>query len=143
VSGRLAAFLALLAVLAAIAATSAQGTLFHYTFFESPSRNLGCVILDGTARCDIIVRSWTPPARPSACPHIVDFGQGLEVARGGPARFVCAGDTSLDPHAPILAYGQRTARRSLECTSRITGMTCRSSRSGHGFFISRQGYRLF
>ena len=97
----------------------------------------------GTARCDILQRSWKPPARPASCPTIVDYGQGAIVARTGRARLVCAGDTSMDPHAPILPYGRTIVRGVLSCSSATTGMTCRSSRTGHGFFISRQGFRLF
>jgi hypothetical protein len=130
-------------LLAAAASASAAGPVHHYTFFESPSRNIGCVILDATARCDIVTRSWSPPPRPRSCPKEVDFGQGLTVSVGGAARLVCAGDTALDPRAPILAYGQVDASGSLRCTSAITGMTCRSTRSGHGFFVARQRYTLF
>jgi len=133
---------ALATTIVAMAAT-AQAGASPSPFFESPSRNIGCVILDGTARCDILVRSWKPPARPATCPNIVDFGQGLTVSRTGAARFVCAGDTSLDPHAPILAYGRTVSRGGLSCSSASTGMSCRSTRTGHGFLISRQGYRLF
>jgi hypothetical protein len=130
---------ATLAVLVAVPALAAAPS----PFFASPSRNIGCVILGGTARCDIRQRSWHPPARPSSCPQVVDFGQGLEVARSGRARVVCAGDTSIDPRAPILAYGRSIARDGLVCASAPTGITCRSTRTGHGFFISRQRYRLF
>jgi hypothetical protein len=65
------------------------------------------------------------------------------VSRTGPARFVCAGDTSMDAQAPILAYGHAVTRGGLSCSSATSGMTCRSTRTGHGFFVSRQGYRLF
>ena len=130
------------AAIFAIGAT-AQALASASPFFKSPSSNIGCVILDGTARCDILVRSWAPPARPAACPNVVDFGQGLMVSRTGPARFVCAGDTSMDPHAPVLPYGRTVTRGGLSCSSATSGMTCRSTRTGHGFFISRQGYRLF
>jgi hypothetical protein len=140
-AARAAARLAAAAIAAAIAVPSLAAA--SSPFFESPSRNIGCVIVGGTARCDILHRSWQPPKRPPSCPHIVDFGQGLEVARAGAARFVCAGDTSMDPQAPILRYGHTITRGGLACASAITGMTCRSARSGHGFFISRGGYRLF
>jgi len=125
------------------AGQSDAASIHHYTFFESPSRNIGCVIIDASARCDIIKRSWSPPPRPSICPTIVDYGQGLVVQAAGRAHLVCAGDTSLDPKAPILAYGEQDARGALRCSSAFTGMTCRSTRSGHGFFISRQRYSLF
>jgi hypothetical protein len=127
-----------------IGATAGQAApVQHHTFYESPSRNIGCVILDGVARCDIIGRSWLPPPRPASCPHEVDFGQGLTVSRNGPAALVCAGDTALDPGAPILQYGRVDAGGGLRCLSSPAGMTCRSTRSGHGFFISRQRYSLF
>ncbi len=121
----------------------AAGAALHHTFFESPSRNIGCVILDGTARCDILERSWTPPQRPASCPSEVDYGQGLTVPRIGPAALVCAGDTAMDRGAPTLPYGSVDAVGVLRCTSELSGMTCRSARSGHGFFISRQRYSLF
>ena len=142
--GLLTTMLAALAAASALAAGAASGaSAHHYTFFESPTRNLGCVILDRTARCDIVQRSWSPPRRPKSCPKEVDFGQGLTVSASGPARLVCAGDTALDPTAPILAYGQVDASGALVCSSAIAGMSCRSIRSGHGFFISRERYRLF
>lgn len=133
------------AVTAASAALALTGQAFASTspFFESPSRNIGCVIIEGTARCDILTRSWKPPARPAKCPHVVNFGQGLIVSRSGPSRFVCAGDTSMNPQAPILAYGHTITRGGFSCSSATSGVTCRSTATGHGFFISRQGYRLF
>lgn len=143
---RRALALVLVAAASALASTApgaAASTQHHSSFFESPSRNIGCTLLDGLARCDILQRSWSPPPRPSSCPHIVDFGQGLVVATTGAARFVCAGDTAADPQAPILAYGQVDVVGPLRCASAVTGVTCRSTRTGHGFFISRQGYRLF
>jgi len=146
---RVGATLALIAV-ASVACAAAAGsgsaaasTPHHYTQFESPSRNIGCTLLGGLARCDILARSWSPPQRPASCPHIVDFGQGLMVATRGAARFVCAGDTAADPRAPILPYGQIDIVGALQCSSAFAGMTCRSSRTGHGFFISRQRYSIF
>jgi hypothetical protein len=129
--------------LAGAAIASAATPAHHFSFFESPSRNIGCAILDGQARCDISNRSWRPPARPASCPNVVDFGQGLEVTARGPARFVCAGDTAMNPQAPILPYGQATVTGQLRCASATTGVRCRSTRTGHGFFISRQRYSLF
>jgi len=138
-----AAAAAAAAALAGGACAAGAAAVAHHTFFESPSRNIGCVILQGTARCDIIKRTWSPPARPARCPNEVDFGQGLTVSGTGAARFVCAGDTALDPSAPLLAYGAVDAVGAMRCSSARAGMTCRSLRTGHGFFISRQSYRLF
>lgn len=110
--------------------------------FSSPSGNIGCLIIDGSARCDIRNRHWSPPAHPSSCPPVVDYGQGLIVDTTGNARFVCAGDTALNPSAPPLQYGVNTQVGGLTCASRTDGMTCTNS-DGHGFTIAIQGYRIF
>ncbi len=115
----------------------------HLSTFRSPSGNIGCVLLDGTARCDISKRDWAPPPRPSSCPKEVDFGQGLEVEGSGAGRFVCAGDTALNPSATPLAYGSASRFGDFTCISRTTGMTCTEPATGHGFFISIQSYRTF
>jgi hypothetical protein len=121
----------------------AAGVTVHLTTFRTPSSNIGCVLLGGIARCDIRQRSWSPPPRPAACTTIVDFGQGLALGRSGAARFVCAGDTALDPRAAVLAYGNTSRVGPYSCTSRVSGMTCRNLASGHGYFISRQRYAIF
>ena len=64
-------------------AAVANEPVAHLGSFRSPSGNIGCVLVGGTARCDIERRSWRPPPRPAACPDIVDFGQGLEISRHG------------------------------------------------------------
>jgi hypothetical protein len=38
---------------------------------------------------------------------------------------------------PVLRYGRSRAGYGFRCTSRVSGMTCRSVFSGRGFFISR------
>ena len=115
----------------------------HLTNFRSPTGNIGCVILDGTARCDIAKRLWKPPTRPAACPREVDFGQGVEVDSSGEGHLVCAGDAALDPTATPLAYGDGSVEGSFTCVSAITGMTCINRADRHGFFISRESYRIF
>jgi hypothetical protein len=111
--------------------------------FQTPTGNIGCVIAAGSARCDILRRSWSPPPRPSTCPQIVNFGQGLTVGAAAPAGFVCAGDTVRDPASGKLAYGTASQVGTLVCVSRRTGMTCSNRQTGHGFLISLQRYRLF
>jgi len=115
----------------------------HLATFQSPSGNIGCVIIAGTARCDLKQRSWSPPPRPKSCPDIVDFGQGLIVLASGPGRLVCAGDTALDPSAQTLAYNTDTVVGGFRCESRTTGMLCTNTGDGHGFFIARETYRTF
>jgi hypothetical protein len=111
--------------------------------FRSPSGNIGCVLLGGTARCDIERRSWQPPPRPKSCPEGVDFGQGLQIGGSGSTRFVCAGDTARDPEETVLPYGSSTRSGGFTCQSARSGITCKRSSDGHGFFISIQSYRIF
>jgi hypothetical protein len=116
--------------------------IVHLETFRSPSGNIGCVMFDGGARCDIRKRDWSPPVRPANCSKEVDFGQGLQVSSHGEASFVCAGDTALDPTASALAYGTASRIGASECISRTGGVTC-VNQAGHGFFISIQSYRIF
>jgi hypothetical protein len=122
---------------------AAPTRILHLEAFQSPTGNIGCMLVGGIARCDIVHRTWVLPPRPASCPQIVDFGQGLEVGAGGTGRFVCAGDTARDPTSAKLAYGTGAQVGDFVCVSRSTGMTCTNRVSGHGFTLSVQQYRLF
>jgi hypothetical protein len=124
-------------------ATQPPAVTVHLSTFRSPSANIGCIIISGGARCDIAKRSWSPPPRPAFCSTVVDFGQGLAVNPSGSGRFVCAGDTALNPQATPLPYGTRSQIGSIACTSSTDGITCTNTNTGHGFFIAVQGYRVF
>jgi hypothetical protein len=67
---------------------------------------------------------------------------GASMSVNGPAGPTCAGDTVYDRRAPILAYGRTWTLARLSCVSRATGLTCRN-RDGHGFFLSRERWRIF
>jgi hypothetical protein len=116
--------------------------IVHLQTFRSPSGNIGCAMFEGGARCDIKKREWSPPPHPPSCSEEVDFGQGLNVAHDGKASFVCAGDTTLDPSAKVLGYGEASELGGTICMSRSAGITC-ANHSGHGFFISIQSYKIF
>jgi hypothetical protein len=124
-------------------ARARAASVVHVSMFKSPSGNIGCIIILGTARCDIKHRDWRLPRRPKSCTMDVDFGQGLVVGRHGKAQIVCAGDTTFDPSEKPLPYGTDSVSGGFRCQSRITGMTCRNTRTRHGFFLSIQSYRLF
>jgi hypothetical protein len=109
--------------------------------FQSPTGNIACLMTAKSARCDIAERDWNPPPHPSSCPDEVDFGQGIQLPASGPAQFVCAGDTALNPQAPKLDYGSSSQVGSITCTSAESGMSCQNA-SGGTFTISRQGYDL-
>ncbi len=108
--------------------------------FISPTGNVGCILDTDYARCDIVDREWNPPPRPADCEF--DYGQGIGIAPGEKAAFVCAGDTALGGEK-ALAYGQSITRGQLRCDSSENGISCRDAGTGHGFSIARQVYQLF
>lgn len=108
--------------------------------FISPSGNVGCILGSDYARCDIVDRDWNPPPRPTDCEF--DYGQGIGIAPGEPAAFVCAGDTTLGG-THVLTYGTTLTRGRLSCDSSEGGIACRDARTGHGFSIAREVYQLF
>ncbi len=110
------------------------------TGFVSPTGNVSCMIDADWARCDIIDRDWSVPPRPADCEF--DYGQGISLAPGEQAQFVCAGDTAFGPDE-VLPYGESITAGVLRCESADSGITCRDIEAGHGFSISRQAYRLF
>jgi hypothetical protein len=116
--------------------------VLHLEHFRTPSGNIGCVMFEGGARCDIRKRDWAPLPRPASCSKVVDYGQGLQVGHGGQASFVCAGDTALEPGLASLTYGTASRVGGSECISRSDGVTC-VNQAGHGFFLSVQSYQVF
>ena len=111
-------------------------------YFQTPSKNIGCYVSGKAARCDIRERDWKPTPEPKSCKKIgLDYGQGIVVAKNH-AEFVCAGDTSLGGPA-TLAYGRASQRGVFRCESEEDGITCTNVENGHGFFLSRQSFRIF
>jgi hypothetical protein len=109
--------------------------------FRTPTGNIGCQLGGSYARCDIRDHSWTAPPKPADCD--LDWGGGLSVSRSSQGGVVCAGDTALDPSAPVLQYGDSSTIGSIQCVSRESGITCTKQATGHGFTLSRERYELF
>ena len=108
--------------------------------FTSPSGNVGCMLQSTYVRCDISERDWSPPPRPADCEF--DYGQGISLSAGEEAAFVCAGDTALGGGKP-LDYGQSVSAGVMLCDSAESGITCRDTKTGYGFAIAREAYRVF
>src|SRR5436305_12322201 len=129
---------ALLAVLgaAALSGLASAESRSGIAFFRTPSGNIGCVYAPAEAgrqaslRCDIRSGLRPKPARPKRCD--LDYGDSYELPKTGRAIVVCHGDTALDPHAPVLAYGKVWRRYGLTCSSKPVGLRCTNT-SGHGF----------
>jgi hypothetical protein len=107
--------------------------------FSMPSKNVGCHLDESSARCDIVTKTWQPPAKPSDCR--LAWGNGISV-EDEDASIVCAGDTVLGAKE-ILEYGQAVRAGDLVCESESAGVRCFHEPTGHGFTLSRQNYTLF
>jgi hypothetical protein len=111
-------------------------------YFTTPSKNIGCYIDSKHARCDIAERDWKPTPEPASCKKLgLDYGQGI-VVDSTHAEFVCAGDTALGG-PKVLGYGESAQRGDFLCESEEDGVTCSHVGNGHGFFLSRQSFRVF
>jgi hypothetical protein len=121
-------------------AAPADREVYELSGFVSRTGNVACMIDADWARCDIIDHDWSPPARPADCEF--DYGQGISLAPGEPAQFVCAGDTAFGADE-VLPYGDSITAGVLRCESAEAGITCRDTQTSHGFSISQQAYQLF
>ena len=124
------AVLVLAAALLATATASADAATFRQ--FRSPTGKIGCAFYSD---------SKTP--RQVRCDWLGANDVTVLVDETHKGKRVRATDTVFDPKAKVLAYGRSLTFGKLKCTSRSTGMTCRSSRSGHGFTVSVERQRVF
>jgi hypothetical protein len=136
---RLQTVAAVLTLVAASLGTQAQhGVAASVRSFHTPSGNIGCVAYGNTLRCDIRQRWWKSPRRPASCP--LAYGDSLTIVGRRAPIWTCHGDTALHL-GRVLPYGSTWHYGEFACRSAISGLTC-TSRYEHGFFLSRQSYRL-
>ena len=100
--------------------------------FRSPSGKLGCAFYSDTETPRFVRCDWA---------GVND--RGVTLTETGKGKRVKVTDTVMNPKAKVLAYGSTTKFGSLRCTSRKTGITCRSTRSNHGFVVSVEKQRVF
>src|SRR6185436_10614311 len=88
-----------------------------YTDFRTPSGNIGCGHIDDPQylRCDILHSADTPP-RPRSCD--LDYGYAYGLKPKGRTTVLCAGDTVVNRHAPVLRYGESKRIGPFKCKSR-------------------------
>jgi hypothetical protein len=122
-----------LAVAAGVAAAalpaSAEGAV---RAFRSPTGNLGCMF---SSDADV--------PRQVRCEWKGGNDRAVQLTETGKGKRIKITDTVFDPGAKVLAYGKSTTFGRLKCTSRESGITCKSSRSKHGFTVSVQKQRVF
>jgi hypothetical protein len=113
--------------------------------FRTPSGNIGCLYTPASGsssvglRCDLVSVSHAP-RRPKSCR--LSYGRAFTLSGTGKARRACVGDTVLDPKARAIPYGTTRHFGPFTCTSRESGLTCRS-RYHHGFTLAKARQRLF
>lgn len=108
--------------------------------FQTPSRNIFCHLGRSGARCDIIRRSWKPPAKPADCE--LDWGNGMYLS-SGKAGITCTGDSLIAAATTTLEYGQAYRSGDVLCRSDATGLTCKDETTGRGFTLAVARYSLF
>jgi hypothetical protein len=113
-------------------------------FFSSPSRSIGCLYTstsDGKSlRCDL-AHVDHPKPKPASCEF--DYGQAFGLNPTGRAKRLCYSDTVMNASAPVLAYGKTRRFGPFTCrVHRTRGMRC-TSRTGHGFRLSRHRQKLW
>jgi Family of unknown function (DUF6636) len=133
---RLASVMALrarvvVAVSAAVALMAPASADAAYRAFQSPSGRLACAFYSDAETPRFVRCEW-------------DGGDhAVTLTETGKGKRIKITDTVRDPKARKLAYGKTTKFGSLRCTSRRSGMTCRSTRSDHGFTVSVERQRVF
>jgi hypothetical protein len=129
---------------AAPVAGPAEPAAARFVSFQSPSGNIHCYVStgrrSGQARCDILQKSFDEPVTPPRCQG--DYGNAVGVGKRGRASFLCVFDSAVNPDSRVLRYGRTVRVGAFRCTSKRSGMTCRNVRSGHGFTLARDSYRL-
>src|SRR6185503_9722745 len=93
---------ALLAVgAAAFAILASASPAAAFKGFESPSHNIGCILFEQGARCDIRHHSWPLPKRPKSCEF--DYGGSLFIGARGRGEYGCVSDSAMGA-GPVLPY---------------------------------------
>ena len=110
------------------------------TMFQTPSKNIVCALTSTDVRCDIVRKSWQPPAKPTDCQ--LDWGNGLSISDGDVST-TCAGDTLIGTSERTLEYGTALRAGTIRYDSESTGLTCKDEATGHGFRLASIDFRLF
>jgi hypothetical protein len=111
--------------------------------FQAPSGNIFCLMIagpDGGARCDM--RELTPSFKTPPADCDLDYGSFFWIGATGPAYPACAGDTVMNPRAPVLDYGKAVKLGKVTCSAEKSGVTCKNA-EGHGFTLSRAKQKVF
>ena len=133
--------LPLLVTLAAVTASAAPASA-KLVGFQTEDQKVGCYLDGQGVRCDVKGQKWEPPPQPATCEF--DWGYGVIVDRRGPAEYVCASDTTLDPGHQTLAAGDKVKQGRFRCKAKdASTIKCVNTRNKHGFVVSRDVVDVF
>ena len=100
--------------------------------FQTPSKRIFC-----------LYSSREGPGPYIRCDTLFLNDVGFLLDRRHKARRIKVTDTVADRRAPVLHYGRSRRFGPFRCSSRRSGLTCKSRRSGHGFTLSRERQSVF
>ncbi|OSY38240.1 Serine/threonine-protein kinase AfsK [Pseudonocardia autotrophica] len=109
--------------------------------FSSPSGNIACALEPFEVRCDVLERTWEVPPVPASCQQA--YGTGTRLAGAAAGELTCVGDTIADPSLPVLEFDRALRSDEITCVSRMTGVECRNTTTGHGIAVARASYRVY
>jgi hypothetical protein len=122
-----------LILVTAVAVSGSLSAAAKTRTFRTPSKNIVCVYSSAGGpgayiRCDVL--------------SLNDVGFLLD--RRHRAKRMKVTDTAGDVNrAAVLRYGKSRLFGPFRCSSRRSGLTCKSRKSGHGFRLSRHRQRVF
>jgi hypothetical protein len=125
----------LLCLLISPLATASADAQERFVGFVTPSKNISCQLdtKENVLRCDVAKIDVYPP-RPADCD--LEYGNAFQVSAKDGARRICAGDTTMNPSLPVLAYGEIWQRADFKCRSEQAALTCLNAMQD-GFTLSR------
>lgn len=113
--------------------------------FQTPSGNIMCWVVNGTAMCRIVDYTYSVSELPPDCGS-PGWPNGFWLKEGEPAVLDCGSQppgtyTGLRSDV-TLDYGQSRSAGTMTCTSELSGVTCADASTGHFFRVSRDSYEL-
>ena len=112
--------------------------------FSTPSGDIGCVLDERSARCDVLDADFDPPPTPPDCQ--LDHGHAVIVEGDEAGSFLCAGDTVVGSDR-VLEDGQTLRYGNYRCRHADwdgqEGVGCSHVSNGHGFRLSVSEYLLY
>jgi hypothetical protein len=119
--------------------------------FRTPSGNISCLFLGGrpaTLLCKIGRAGYAKQLQ-DRCMEPAGAGvdwHGFELSAARKGAIACSGGALYKgtdrPSYVTLPYGRTWRQKMFSCSSRISGVNC-SNPNGHGFFLSRQTWRVW